>query len=85
METDQKRDEMFLAYQREQAEANRKHELLMAQLRLQSRPPSMDMHGPNYRNSFPNVFPLSSAGDSWNTLDHTPGPGQDVNYKYHQL
>ena len=29
LEADRKRDEMFLAYQREQAEANRKHELLM--------------------------------------------------------
>ena len=85
LEADQKRDEMFLAYQREQAEANRKHELLMAQLLLQSRPPSMEMHGPNYRNSFSNDFPLSSAGNSWNTLDHTPGASHDVNYRYHQL
>ena len=38
LEADPKRDEMFLAYQREQAEANRKHELLMAQVLIQPRP-----------------------------------------------
>ena len=50
LEADRKRDEMFLAYQREQAEANRKHELLMAQFLLQQRPATMNMQYANYRN-----------------------------------
>ena len=82
LEADRKRDEMFLAYQREQAD-----ELLMAQLLLQPRPSNVNMQCGNYRNSFPNDLPLSSAGNSWNTLDPTPH-GQDIqdaNYRYHQL
>ena len=34
--SEQKRDEMFYAYQREQAEANRKHEMMMAQILLEA-------------------------------------------------
>ena len=36
LEAERKRDEMFISFQREQAEANRKHELLIAQLLMQS-------------------------------------------------
>lgn len=32
MQKERKRDELFYAHQREQAEANRKHEMLLAQL-----------------------------------------------------
>ena len=38
LKADRKRDEMFLAYQRQQAEADKKHELLMVQFLLQERP-----------------------------------------------
>ena len=48
LEADRKRDEMFLAYQREQAEANRKHELLIAQLLLLPRPHNINMQHANY-------------------------------------
>ena len=86
LEADRKRDEMFLAYQREQAEANRKHELLMAQFLLQQRPATMNMQYANYRNSFPNDLLFSNAANSWNTLDPTPGQDmQDKSYRLHQL
>ena len=35
LEAERKRDEMFLTFQREQAEANRKHDMLMAQMLMQ--------------------------------------------------
>lgn len=35
LEAESKRDEMFLTFQREQAEANRKHDMLMAQMLMQ--------------------------------------------------
>ena len=38
LEADRKRDEMFLKFQQEQAEANRRHEQLMMQLVLQKAP-----------------------------------------------
>lgn len=38
LEADRKRDEMFLKFQQEQAEANRRHEQLMMQLVLQNAP-----------------------------------------------
>ena len=81
LEADQKRDEMFLAYQRKQAEANRKHELLMAQLLLQPRPHNINMQHANYRNSYSHDLPLSSAGNTWNTVQDAQGE----NYTYHQL
>ena len=36
LESERKRDELFLNFQREQAEVNRRHELQMAQLLMQS-------------------------------------------------
>ena len=36
LESERKRDELYLNFQREQAEANRRHELQMAQLLMQS-------------------------------------------------
>ena len=35
LEAERKRDEMFLTFQREQAEANRKHDMLMVQMLMQ--------------------------------------------------
>lgn len=85
LEADRKRDEMFLAYQREQAEANRKHELLMAQLLLQPRPHTINMQHANYRNSYSHDLPLSSAGNTWNTVQDAGQDAQGENYTYHQL
>ena len=45
LEAERKRDEMFLTFQREQAEANRKHDMIMAQMLMQMNrnpsPPNM--------------------------------------------
>ena len=85
MEGDRKRDEMFQAYQREHAEANRKHDLLMAQLLLQSRAATRNSQQENYGTYSHNV-PLSNAGNTWNTLNALPGQDQqDESYTYHQL
>ena len=35
LEAERKKEEMFLTFQREQAEANRKHDMLMAQMLMQ--------------------------------------------------
>ena len=45
LEAERKRDEMFLTFQREQAEANRKHDMIMAQMLMQMN-----------RNSSPNMY-----------------------------
>lgn len=64
--SERKRDDMFFAYQREQAEANRKHEMMMAQILLQA----TSTVRPQYANSCmpPASQPLPPTGSfsGWN-------------------
>ena len=78
LEAERKRDEMFLTFQREQAEANRKHDMLMAQILMQM----------NRNPSPPNMYiPLSSTTSSryfgctgQGTMQHS----QDDSIPYYQ-
>lgn len=47
--SEQKRDEMFFTYEREKAEGNRKHEIMMAQIILQA---TLHVH-PHYDSYMP--------------------------------
>lgn len=82
LEADRKRDELFLAY-REQVEANKRHELLTAQLILQSRSPTTNQ--PQTR-SYPHNVPVSNARNTWNVLDMNAGHDQyGDSYTLHQF
>lgn len=81
--SEQKQDEMFYAYEREQAEANRKHEMMMAQILLQATSnarPQYDSYVP------PASQVLSPTGtfSSWNNA-YSIGEPQDETPFYRKM
>ena len=83
LESDRKRDEMFFAYQREQAEANRKHELMMAQILLQATSNAR----PQHESGMPpasQVMPLPSSFSTWNN-SYSSSDSQAERPFYHKI
>ena len=69
MKSERQRDEMFLEYQKQQAKANLKHELMMAQTLMQSSSNTRPPHN-SYTPPQPMPFPLQPSGSlggfQWN-------------------
>ena len=78
LEGERKRDEMFLTFQREQAEANRKHEMLMAQMLMQmNRNPSPpNMYIPSSSTTSSSYFGCTGQG----AMQHS----EDDSFPYYQ-
>lgn len=69
LKSERQRDEMFLEYQKQQAEANRKHELMMAHILMQASSNTRPPHN-SYTPPQPMPFPLQPSGSlggfQWN-------------------
>ena len=89
LKSERQRDEMFLEYHKQQAEANRKHELMMAQILMQAssntRPPHNSCTPPQ-----PMPIPLRPSGSlggfQWNN-SYTSDAGSENQDRpiYHKL